>query len=95
MELNHTHVIYRILRGGQNDSDFGWRAQNFCHTSTHFKYYRGEHILSDAKSALRENAKMQTRADELLKVRLRRAIFTCLYYFTWEHVRAQRVYDAP
>ena len=45
-------------------------------TSTHFKYYRGEHILSDAKSALRENAKMQTRADEPLKVRLRRAIFT-------------------
>ena len=49
-------------------------------TSTHFKYYRGEHILSDAKSALRENAKMQTRADEPLKVRLRRAIFTCLFY---------------
>ena len=46
-------------------------------TSTHFKYYRGEHILSDAKSALRENAKMQTRADEPLKVRLRKAIFTC------------------
>ena len=51
-------------------------------TSTHFKYYRGEHILSDAKSALRENAKMQTRADEPLKVRLRKAIFTCLYLFT-------------
>ena len=50
-------------------------------TSTHFKYYRREHILSDAKSALRENAKMQTRADEPLKVRLRKAIFTCLYLF--------------
>ena len=50
-------------------------------TSTHFRYYRAEHILSDAKSALRENAKMQTRADEPLKVRLRKAIFTCLYLF--------------
>ena len=61
---------------------FNLHLAHVCPLQVHIlNIIAGEHILSDAKSALRENAKMQTRADEPLKVRLRRAIFTCLYLF--------------